>query len=145
MKTLIALTVSAVIALVLAVPSSAEDGTQSWLNPVTGSGKGRVLIAPTAQEHGEFYAQGEVEVEGVPANTTMAVTRALFSDGSCSTMTKPWAPVAPGLFTTGASGSGNMHFVRDTPNPSGSTFYVEIRVSGGGTLLLSDCIAVFVK
>ena len=30
-------------------------------------------------------------------------------------------------------------------NVSGSTFYVVFRVSGGGTVLESDCIAVLVK
>jgi len=84
-------------------------------------------------------------VEGAPANTTMTVTRALFTDDTCTTIAKLWAPVAPGSFTTSAYASGDMHFVRDTPNLSGTTFYVEFRVTGGGTLLQSDCIAVCVK
>lgn len=75
----------------------------------------------------------------------MTVMRALFSDGTCGTVTKPFAPVPPGSLTTDASGSGSMHFVRDTPNLSGTTFYTEFQVSGGSTLLQSDCIAVYVK
>ena len=132
-------------ALLTVTPALAEEGTQSWLTPVTGSGSGRVIVSPTAQEADGFYAQGEVEIEAAPASTTMAVTRALYSDGSCSTMSKPWTPVSPGSLTTDADGAGSMHFVRDTPNPIGSTFYTIFRVAGGGTLLQSDCIAVYVK
>ena len=145
MARVLTLVAGALIALALAASALAEKGTQSWLKAVTGTGTGRVLISPTSQEHGEFYAQGEVEVEGVPPETTMTVMRAIFTDATCNTIVLPWAPVAPGSFTTSSGGSGNMHFVRDTPNPSGSTFYVELRVAGGGTLLQSDCIAVFVK
>lgn len=145
MKRPIALLVAGAAAALLAWPALAEDGSQSWLTAVRGSGKGRVIVAPTAQEHGEFYAQGQVEVEGTSSDTVMTVTRALFSDGSCSTVTKPWAPVSPGSFTTDESGAGQMHFVRDTPNVSGTTFFTMFRVGGGGTLLQSDCIAVYVK
>ena len=144
MRRTLALTLGAAMALILAIPVSAEQGTQSWLTPVAGAGKGRVLISPTAQDV-DFYAQGQVEIEGAPANTTMSVSRAVFSDPTCSTMTRPWAPVAPGSFTTNAAGAGHMHFVRDTTNPSGSTFYTMLRVSGGGTLLQTSCIAVYVK
>jgi hypothetical protein len=145
MARFLGLMVGAAAALALAIPAAAEQGTQGWLLPLSGQGTGRVIISPTAQEHGEFYAQGEVEVEGVPADTTMTVMRALFADGSCSTITKSWAPVAPGSFTTSAGGAGHMHFVRDTANLSGTTFYVEFQVSGGGTVLQTDCIAVYVK
>lgn len=138
--------VAAVAALlVLALPAVAEQGSQGTLTALAGGGSGRVLIAPTAQEHGEFYAQGEVEIEGATPAVAMAVTRALFSDATCGTITKGWAPVPPGSLTTDASGSGSMHFVRDTPLLSGTTFYTEFRVSGGSTLLQSDCIAVYVK
>lgn len=145
MTKILGLMVGAAAVFALAVPAAAEQGTQGWLLPLSGQGTGRVIISPTAQEHGEFYAQGEVEVEGVPADTTMLVTRAIFSDGSCSTITRSWAPVAPGSFTTSGGGAGHMHFVRDTPNLSGTTFYVELQVSGGGTVLQSDCIAVYIK
>lgn len=131
--------------LVLAPPAMAEQGSQGTLAALAGGGSGRVLIAPTAQEHGEFYAQGEIEIEGATPVTAMVVTRALFSDGTCGTITKAWAPVPPGNLTTDAGGSGSMHFVRDTPNLSGTTFYTEFRVAGGSTLLQSDCIAVYVK
>jgi hypothetical protein len=144
MRRMIALTLGAAVAVILAIPASAEDGSQSWLMPVSGAGKGRVLISPTAQDV-DFYAQGEVEIEGAPANSTMSVNRAVFSDPTCSTMTRPWAPVAPGSFTTNAAGAGHMHFVRDTTNPAGSTFYTVFQVSGGGTLLQTDCIAIYVK
>jgi hypothetical protein len=144
MRRVIALTLGVATALILAMPASAEEGTQSWLTPISGEGMGRVIVSPTAQDV-DFYAQGQVEIEGAPANTTMSVTRALFSDPTCSTMTRPWAPVAPGSFTTNAAGAGHMHFVRDTANPSGSTFYTMLQVSGGGTVLQSGCIAVYVK
>jgi hypothetical protein len=144
MRRMIAFTLGAAIAVILAIPASAEQGTQSWLTPISGAGKGRVLLSPTAQDV-DFYAQGQVEIEGAPANTTMSVNRAVFSDATCSIMTRPWAPVAPGSFGTNAAGAGQMHFVRDTTNPSGSTFYTVLQVSGGGTLLQTDCIAVYVK
>lgn len=137
---------AATVALALAAsPALAESGTQSWLVAVAGAGKGRVLVAPTAQESDGFYAQVQIEIEGAPANTVMSVTRALFSDGTCSIVTKPWAPVPPGSFVTNGAGAGVMHTVRDTSNPIGSTFHTMFRVSGGGTVLQSDCIAVFVK
>jgi len=137
--------VGTIAALALVTTVAAEDGSQGWLHPIVGNGTGRVIVSPTAQEHGEFYAQGEIEVDGVPANSTMYVTRALFSDATCSTITRPWAPVAPGSFTTSNGGSGTMHFVRDTSNVSGTTFHTEFRVSGNGTTLQSDCLGVYVK
>ncbi len=140
-----ALAAAVAAVLVLALPAVAEQGSQGTLTALAGAGSGRVLIAPTAQEHGEFYAQGEVEIEGAPPATAMAVTRALFTDATCGTVSKPWALVPPGSLTTDASGSGSMHFIRDTPNLSGTTFYTEFRVAGGSTLLQSDCIAVYVK
>lgn len=136
------LAIAAIGVLALAVPVQAEEGTQSWLHAIAGQGKGRILIAPTAQEHGEFYAQVTVEVEGAPANTEMTVTRALFTPG-CVSVVQPWKTVA--TLQTGEGGAGAVHFVRDTPQPSGTTFYVITRVSGGGTVLESDCIAVLIK
>jgi hypothetical protein len=136
------LAIVAIAALISVVPAQASEGTQSWLHAVAGQGQGRVLVAPTAQEHGEFYAQGEVEVEGAPADTEMIVTRALFTPG-CASMTAPFAPVT--TLQTSPGGAGAGHFVRDTPLVSGSTFYVVFRVSGGGTVLESDCITVPVK
>src|SRR5438874_8308025 len=100
MARVLTLVAGALIALALAASALAEKGTQSWLKAVTGTGTGRVLISPTSQEHGEFYAQGEVEVEGVPPETTMTVMRAIFTDATCNTIVLPWAPVAPGSFTT---------------------------------------------
>lgn len=124
------------------MPVQGEEGTQSWLHAVSGQGKGRILIAPTAQEHSEFYAQVEVEIEGAPADTRMGVTRALFTPG-CVSVVQPWTTVA--TLQTSEAGGGSVHFVRDTPQPSGTTFYVIVRVSGGGAVLESDCIAVLVK
>jgi hypothetical protein len=134
--------VAVVGALISVMPAQAAEGTQSWLHAIAGEGQGRVLVAATAQEHGEFYAQGEVEIQGGPANTEMIVTRALYTPG-CGSQTAPWAPVTTLETSNGGAGAG--HFVRDTPLLSGTTFYVIFRVSGGGTVLESDCIAVLVK
>ncbi|HMJ39011.1 MAG TPA: hypothetical protein VK606_05620 [Verrucomicrobiae bacterium] len=138
----IGLAVAAIAALISVTPAQAAQGTQGWLHATAGQGQGRVLVAPTAQEHGEFYAQGEVEVEGAPADTAMIVARALYTPG-CSSITAQWAPVT--TLQTGHGGAGAAHFVRDTPLLSGVTFYVIFRVSGGGTVLESDCITVLVK
>jgi hypothetical protein len=136
------LAIVAIAALVSVVPAQASEGTQGGLHAVAGQGQGRVLVAPTAQEHGEFYAQGEVEVQGAPADTQMIVTRALYTPG-CASLTVPWGPVT--TLQTSQGGAGAAHFVRDTPLLSGTTFYVIFRVSGGGTVLESDCITVPVK
>ena len=145
MARLLALVIGTTAALAFVTSASAEQGSQAWLQPVTGEGTGRVILSPTAQEHGELYVQGQVEVEGVSPNATMSVMRALFSDGTCTTITKPWASVAPGSFTTSAGGAGTMHFIRDTSNLSGTTLYTEFRVSGGGDLLQTNCFSVFIK
>jgi hypothetical protein len=134
--------VAVVVASLGVTPVSADRGTDSWLHSTAGQGQGRVLVAPTAQEHGEFYAQGEVEVERAPADTEMTVARALYTPG-CGSITAPWATVT--TLHTSPGGAGAAHFVRDTPLLSGTTFYVIFRVSGGGTVLESDCIAVVVK
>ncbi len=136
------LAIVAIAALMTVTPVQASEGTQGWLHAVAGQGQGRVLVAPTALEHGEFYAQGEVEVEGAPADTQMIVTRALYTPG-CASITVPWGPVT--TLQTSSGGAGAGHFVRDAPLVSGSTFYVIFRVSGGGTVLESDCITVLVK
>ena len=138
----IVIAIMAVAALMSVVPAQASEGTHSWLHATAGEGTGRVVIAPTAQENGEFYAQVELEVEGAPANTDMAVSRALYTPG-CASITAQWA--ALGTLQTSNGGAGAVHLVRDTPNKSGSAFYVVFRVSGGGTVLESDCIAVLVK
>jgi hypothetical protein len=134
--------IAVVGALMLVTPAQAAEGTHSWLHATAGQGQGRVLVAATAQEHGEFYAQGEVEVEGAPANTEMAVARALYTPG-CGSITAQWATLT--TLHTSNGGAGAAHFVRDAPLLSGTTFYVIFRVSGGGTVLESDCIAVLVK
>ena len=136
------LAIVAIAAVVSVMPVEASEGTQGELHAVAGQGQGRVLVAPTAQEHGEFYAQGEVEVEGSPADTQMIVTRALYTPG-CASITVPWGPVT--TLQTSNGGGGAAHFVRDTPLVSGTTFYVIFRVTGGGTVLESDCITVPVK
>jgi hypothetical protein len=136
------LAIVAIAALMTVTPVQASEGTQGWLHAVAGQGQGRVLVAPTAQEHGEFYAQGEVEVHGAPADTEMIVTRALYTPG-CTIMTAAFALVT--TLQTSPGGAGAGHFVRDTPLVSGSTFYVIFMVSGGGTMLESDCITVLVK
>jgi len=136
------LAIVAIAALVSVVPAQASEGTQGGLHAVAGQGQGRVLVAPTAQEHGEFYAQGEVEVEGAPADTQMMVTRALYTPG-CASIKVAFAPVT--TLQTSPGGAGAVHFVRDTAQVSDSTFYVIFRVSGGGTVLESDCITVLVK
>jgi hypothetical protein len=133
---------AAIAALMSVTPVQAAEGTQSWLHASAGEGQGRVLVASTPQEHGEFYAQGEVEVEGAPADTQMIVTRALYTPG-CGRITVPWGPVT--TLQTSAGGAGAAHFVRDTPLLSGTTFYVIFRVTGGGTVLESDCMTVLVK
>lgn len=137
-----ALTIAAIATLIAVVPAQAAQGTQSWLHATTGQGQGRVVVASTAQEHGEFYAQGEVEVEGAPSDTEMTVARALYTPG-CASLTNGWVVIT--TLQTSPGGAGATHFVRDTPNLSGTTFYVIFRVSGGGTVLESDCIAVLVK
>ena len=143
MRSLLLLLAAAIALASAASPALAEEGTQSGLTAVAGAGKGRVLISPTARESDGLYAQVEVEIEGAPANTAMSVTRALFTDGTCSIVAKPWAQVSS--FVTGADGAGDVHFVRDTSNPVGSTFYTMFRIIGAGTVLQSVCITVFVK
>ena len=138
----IGLVIAVIGALMSVMPAQAAEGTQSWLHATAGEGKGRVIIASTPQEHGEFYAQGQVEIEGASANTEMTVMRALYTPG-CASLTNSWAPLT--TLHTSNGGAGAAHFVRDTGLLSGTTFYVIIRVSGGGTVLDSDCIAVFVK
>lgn len=138
----IGLAIAAIAAVISVMPAYAAEGTQSWLHATAGQGQGRVLVASTAQEQGEFYAQGEVEVEGAPADTQMIVTRALYTPG-CASITVPWGPVT--TLQTSDGGAGAAHFVRDTPLLSGTKFYVIFRVTGGGTVLESDCITVFVK
>jgi hypothetical protein len=140
----IGLAIAAIAAVISVTPAYAAEGTQSWLHATAGQGQGqgRILVASTAQEHGEFYAQGEVEVEGAPADTQMIVTRALYTPG-CASITVSWGPVT--TLQTSDGGAGAAHFVRDTPLLSGTTFYVIFRVSGGGTVLESDCITVLVK
>jgi hypothetical protein len=134
--------IAVVVASLSVTPALADQGTHSWLHAAAGQGQGRVLVATTAQEHGEFYAQGEVVVELAPANTEMTVARALYTPG-CGSITAPWATIT--TLQTSDGGAGAAHFVRDTPLLSGTTFYVVFRVSGGGTVLESDCIAVLVK
>lgn len=138
----IGLAIAAIAAVISVMPAYAAEGTQSWLHATAGQGQGRVLVASTRQEQGEFYAQGEVEVEGAPADTQMIVTRALYTPG-CASITVPWGPVT--TLQTSDGGAGAAHFVRDTPQLSGTTFYVIFRVTGGGTVLESDCITVLVK
>jgi hypothetical protein len=138
----IGLAIAAIAAVISVTPAYAAEGTQSWLHATAGQGQGRVLVASTAQEHGEFYAQGEVEVEGAPADRQMIVTRALYTPG-CARITVQWGPVT--TLQTSPGGAGAAHFVRDTPLLSGSTFYVIFQVTGGGTVLESDCITVLVK
>ena len=105
----IGLAIAAIAAVTSVMPAYAAEGTQSWLNATAGQGQGRVLVASTAQEHGEFYAQGEVEVEGAPADTQMIVTRALYTPG-CASITVQWGPVT--TLQTSPGGAGAAHFVR---------------------------------
>ena len=62
----IVIAIMAVAALMSVVPAQASEGTHSWLHATAGEGTGRVLIAPTAQESGEFYAQVELDLSSVP-------------------------------------------------------------------------------
>lgn len=57
--------------------AQAETGLHSTLTAVTGQGTGHVLVAPTAEDHGTFAVQIEVNIHDAAPNATFAVARAV--------------------------------------------------------------------
>lgn len=124
--------------------AQADPGLHSTLTAVTGQGTGHVLVAPTAEDHGTFAVEVEVNIHDAAPNTTFAVARAvdLKPDGVC-TMASGWLPL--GDLTTSAGGAGAAHFEvhRGAPFVSGVRFDLVFRAVGSdGTELRNDCLTV---
>ena len=136
-------------ASMLLLPASsafAGGAAQSELVATTGQGAGRVIVAPTAQDHGTFAAEITVNIHDAAPNTTFSVWRTpdLVPDGIC---TGPLLPFGES-FTTSAGGAGatHFHFERGAPFVSGVQFDVAFRAIGSdGSVLQGDCMTVTVK
>jgi hypothetical protein len=139
------------IALVLFPAAAAADptGAQATLTAVSGTGSGRVLIAPYAKLHGRFAAAVTINVHGASPDMTYAVTRYpdLNPDGIC---TRNLGPRPTGTLDTSAGGAGAAHFDLQlqppTPFVSGTRFDVVWELVGSdGSKLVSECVTVTVK
>jgi hypothetical protein len=148
MRRLALLTVAAAFASVVAIGAAqAAPGLHGTLSAVTGQGTGHVLVAPTAEDHGTFAVQVEVNIHDAAPGVTFALARAvdLNPDGVC-TMASGWLPL--GDLTTSAGGAGAAHFEvhRGAPFLSGVRFDAVFRAVGSdGTELRSACLTVTVK
>jgi hypothetical protein len=127
-----------------------KGGAEPALTAVSGTGSGRVLIAPTAEDHGTFAANITINVYGALPNANYDVTRAvdLKPDGMC-TRDSGW--LGTGTLQTSADGAGAGHFEvhRGAPFVSGTRFDVEFRLLATGSQppseLRSECATVTVK
>jgi hypothetical protein len=135
------------MALVLFPASAVADptGAQATLTAVSGTGSGKVVIAPTAEDHGTFAVQITVNVHGARPNRTYVINRApdLNSDGDCT-----GAFMFTSTLVTSAGGAGAVHFDlhRGAPFVSGTKFDVKWQLLGDdGSQLVSDCLTVTVK
>jgi hypothetical protein len=124
-------------------------GAQATLTAVSGTGSGRVLIAPYAKLHGRFAAAVTINVHGASPDTTYTVTRYpdLNPDGIC---TRDLGPRPTGVLDTSAGGAGAAHFDLQlppgTPFVSGRRFDVVWELVGSdGSELVSECVTVTVK
>jgi hypothetical protein len=144
-----ALLLASITGMIFAFPMAAlaaPTSVHAALTPVSGTGSGQVLIAPTAEDHGTFAAQITINVRGALPDATYNVTRAvdLKPDGKC-TLDSGWLPTA--TLDTSASGAGAVHFEvhRGTPFLSGARFDVQFRLLSNGSELRSECVTVTVK
>lgn len=117
------------------------------LVPVVGAGAGIVNVTPTASDDETFAAQIEVNVHGLPRETTFAIERSpdLVPDGVCSN--PAWLAFPGATITTSSGGAGAAHidFHRGAPFVSGVSFDVRFRVVGPGAELRTECFTVTVK
>ena len=137
--------------LALFAGAASAKTTQSWLNPIRGSGSGFVEVSPTAKDEGalSFDVQGSVNIHGATPNTDFTVLRRvdLNPNGTCTGATWLTLPGNP-VLTTSAGGAGALHFEiqRGAPFVDGFVFDVIWRVVGtDGSILESDCLTVTVK
>jgi hypothetical protein len=140
------------IALVLFPVAAVADptGVQATLTAVSGTGSGRVLIAPSAKLHGRFAAAVTINVHGASPDMTYVVTRYPDlppADGICA---RDLGPRPTGVLDTSASGAGAAHFDLQPPPPtpfvSGTSFdVVWVLVGSDGSELVSECVTVTVK
>src|SRR5689334_9286977 len=128
------LAVIGLTAFVLPKPSIAtadSDAVQAPLIPISGTGTGMALIAPTAEDHGTFAVEVTVNVHDASPNTTYTVSRAvdLTPDGVC-TLASGWLTNGP--LATSSAGAGSAHFEvhRGAPFLSGTRFDAQFRVLG---------------
>jgi hypothetical protein len=132
------------IALVLFPAAAVADPTGAQAT-LTGTGSGRVLIAPTAKLHGSFAVQVTVNVHGASPDTTYTVTRYpdTVADGVCTGQVRR----VTGPLTTSPGGAGAAHFYLEPPGfISGTSFDVVWVLEGSdGSQLVSDCVTVTVK
>lgn len=132
------------IALVLFPAAAVADPTGAQAT-LTGTGSGRVLIAPTAKLHGSFAVQVTVNVHGASPDTTYTVTRYpdTVADGVCTGQVRR----VTGPLTTSPGGAGAAHFYLEPPGfISGTSFDVVWVLEGSdGSELVSDCVTVTVK
>ena len=140
--------ICAISLLVAANAALAEPGAQSELTAIAGEGSGRVIVSPTAEDHGTFAAEITINIQGAAPNTTFLVRRApdLNPNGIC---TGSFIPFAGKTLTTSEGGAGAAHFFfeRGAPFVSGTRFNVVFQVysDDGTTVLQSDCMTITVK
>src|SRR5262245_8091307 len=134
--------------LVGASVALAEPDAQSELTAIAGEGSGRVVVSPTAEDHGSFAAEITINIHGAAPNTTFLVRRApdLNPNGIC---TGSFIPFAGETLITSEGGAGAMHFFfeRGAPFVSGTRFNVlfQVYTADGATVLQSDCMTITVK
>src|SRR5712691_5617940 len=143
----------ALAAAALAVAANADPGNNSRLTAIAGDGAGMVAVAPTAHDvvaPGTFDVQGTVNIHDAAPDTDFTVLRRvdLNPDGVCTGAT--WMKLPPPneqTLTTSNGGAGALHFeiVRGAPLFDGISFDVQWRLTGGDSILQSDCFTVTVK
>jgi hypothetical protein len=122
-----------------------------------GTGWGRVNVTPTAEDQGTFHVQGEVQVLGVPPNTTYLVQRAPDLDVADPNCTGPWisfplpnpGPVVTLTSSPGGAGAAHFELAVGGAFTSGTPFNVRFRLindlSAPTSVLETACTTVVVK
>ena len=138
----------------------AQGGTLTHgiaLAATLGTGWGMVNVTPSAEDQGTLHVQGQVQVLGVPANTTYLVQRAPDVNVADPACTGPWIsfPVPnPGplvTLTSSPGGAGSAHFEVGVGGPftSGTPFNVKFRLiddlNAPTSVLETACTTVVVK
>ena len=148
-RTVAGLVGSTVMMGLLSFPTTAvadPTGAQATITPVTGTGSGQVLIAPTARDHGTFAVEITINVKGASPNTVYTVSRIpdLKVDGKCMGAEVAMPPVT---LETSAGGAGAVHFrlQRGDPFLSGISFEVQFILRSDRAELRSECVTVTVK